>query len=182
MISNSREVEGARARRLLKVAVGKVENMDGVSPKVTFRFSEVTSDGGPVNMPWEVYLRIVGSFSIVVGERILYTEELFCIVEFAVKSNLWLKRVNEIKEDFVYTSQESEDTHLFWIRKSGAGWRIGSMSQEYEESRTFALDLLTAALSEYFNRLQNAVTEKFGKNIVDVLTWAVKRECRDLRR
>lgn len=60
--------------------------MDGVSKGVKFTFAHVTSDGSRLNEPWEVYLKIVGSFSVSVGERVLYAEESLCVVEFAIKS------------------------------------------------------------------------------------------------
>jgi hypothetical protein len=146
--------------------------MDSLSKEVVFAFADVNLDGGCLNEPWQVYLRIVGSFSVHVGKQLLYLEESFCVVEFAIKSQLWLARVNETQEDFVYTSQESEERDLFWIRQSGAGWRIGSVYQEYEEPSTFPLDLLAAALRSYFNRLQAFVAEAYGRDIVDVLSWA----------
>jgi hypothetical protein len=152
--------------------------MDSVSKEVAFAFADVKLDGGRLNEPWEVYLRIVGNFSVNVGKRVLYGEESFCLVEFAIKSQLWLARVNETQEDFVYTSQESEEPDLFWIRQSGAGWRIGSVYQEYEEPKTFPLEILVAALSSYFNRLRAFVAEAFGRDIVDVLGWAAANQVR----
>lgn len=148
------------------------EYMDGVSKEVKFTFADVTSDGSLLKDPWEVYLRIVGSFCVVVDDHLLYAEESFCVVEFATKSQLWLRRVAETQEDFVYTSQESEEAGLFWIKRSGRGWRIGSVHQEYEEPSTFDLESLATALSEYSNRLRTFVAEAFGTDIVQVLRWA----------
>jgi hypothetical protein len=152
--------------------------MDSVSEEVAFAFADVKVDGGRLKEPWQVYLRIIGRFSVHVGERVLYVEESFCVVEFAIKSQLWLARVNETQEDFIYTSQESEESDLFWIRRSGAGWRIGSVYQEYEELSTFPLELLAAALCSYFNNLRRFVTEAFGRDIVDVLGWASANQVR----
>lgn len=152
--------------------------MDGISKEVRFSFGDVSLEGGHLNEPWEVYLRIVGRFSVSVGERILYAEESFCVVEFAVKSQLWLKRVNETQEDFVYTSQESEEAGLFWIRKAGQVWRLGSAYQEYEELATFSLSSLAVALSAYFEDLQAFVTEAFDADITRLLGWAEANQVR----
>jgi hypothetical protein len=146
--------------------------MDGLSKEVRFTFYDLTSDGARLSQPWEVYLSIVGRFSVRVGERVLYAEELFCVVEFAIKSQLWLRRVKDTDEDFVYTSQESDEPSLFWIKKSREGWRLGSVYQEYEEPTTFDLDSLAAGLSAYFDRLREFVAEGFGTDIVAILRWA----------
>lgn len=91
---------------------------------------------------------------------------------------VWLKRVNETQEGFVYISQESEEPGLFWIKKAGGGWRIGSVYQEYEEVSISDLESLVAALSAYFNRLRTFVAEAFGTDIAKILGWAEANQVR----
>lgn len=152
--------------------------MDGLPKEVKFSFADVASDGVRINEPWQVYLRIVGRFSVSVGERILYQEEAFCVVEFAIKSQLWLKRVSQTQEDFIYTSQESEEPGLFWIKRFEGGRCIGSVYQEYEESNLFPFESLAAALSEYFNHLRTFVAEAFGTDLAEILAWADANQVR----
>lgn len=146
--------------------------MGSLSKEVTFSFAEVMADGDCLAEPWQVYLRVVGDFAVTVGGRALYREQHFCLVEFAINSQLWLQRVGETHEDFNYISQESDESGLVWIKKSRDGWLLGSVHQEYAESSVFELDVLRVALSAYFNELKSQVADRFGTNIGELLSWA----------
>lgn len=146
--------------------------MDCVSKEVRFSFTEIALDGGALTEPWQVYLRIVGGFSVTVGGRGLYQEQGFCLVEFAVNSKLWLEHVKETEEDFIFTSQESDESGLVWVKKVAGGWRLGSIHQEYEETSVFDLDSLRAPLCAYFDGLRKRVEECFGVDIAAVVVWA----------
>ena len=145
--------------------------MDGVSHPINFASSDIDVDGNSLAEPWQIYLRIVGSFAIKVGENILYSEQGFCLVEFGIESQLWLKRVTKTQDDFVYTSQESEELGLVWIKREGSVWRVGSVHQISAEPATFQLQEIQRALNRYFTELRNYVLRNFDVDIESLFSW-----------
>lgn len=148
--------------------------MDRVPQEVVFSFADVVADTDTLSQPWQVYLRIVGNFLMTVAGRTLYTEQGFCLVEFAIQSQLWLRQVRASGEDFVYSSQESEEMGLVWIKRDNSKWKVGSIHQEYDEPRLFDLDQLEMALVRYFDALNHEVQQKFRVDITSLFDWAAK--------
>ena len=146
--------------------------MESLASEVKIKFSKMKVDGDSVEEPWQAYLRIVGLFCVKVGDRLLYQEEEFCLVEFAVSAQIWRKGLHQKQEDFIYTSLESDESGLFWVKKVDGGWRVGSIHQEYEEALVFDLDLLATALGTFCDRLRDKVLERFGVDLNSILIWA----------
>lgn len=119
-----------------------------MEPKITFAFDNVYLESQSPLDYWMILLDVMGAFSIGVGDKILYTTELFPIVEFACYASKWASEVQVRNRDFSYIPLEA-DGEWIWIRKIASGWRIGSVFQNYEEQTVFSLENIKQALDEY---------------------------------
>ena len=114
---------------------------------------------------WEILLYIEADFFVLVNSKILYSESYFCIVEFASALFKWLEKVDETGEDFIYESMDSEEIGLVWIEANESVWRVGSVHQNHEETRTFNLDEVRNASKKFFFELSNSMLTKFNINL-----------------
>ncbi|MGH7604379.1 MAG: hypothetical protein ACRENK_10330, partial [Gemmatimonadaceae bacterium] len=98
-----------------------------------FEFRNIHFDGN-MQTRIDAILRIVGDFALWVGDRKVYQEVEFCLVEFAVALGDWLAVVSDDGPNFVYTSVESETEGLvrFTLANSG-NWRISAAYQDSQE-------------------------------------------------
>ena len=128
---------------------------------LTFHFDSLEREGA-LDEHWEILLHVIADFSILVDSKVLYCEQQFCVVEFALDISGWLNRVHRNGEDFIYTSMESEEIGLVWIKSSDSGWRIGSVHQEYEETNIFSLEEIRDAAEQFLDQLGAEMSAKFG--------------------
>ena len=138
---------------------------------LTFKFESLECDGA-LNDDWQILLRIVADFYILVDSKVLYREQQFCVVEFAVALSKWLSSVGHTGEDFIYESIESEEIGLVGVKAHGSGWRIGSVHQENEEAHTFSLEDVRTAAEAFMNQLAKEIRVKFR---VDLREFIIKR-------
>jgi len=157
--------------------------MDSVSNTLRFEFEITTNDATSLKEPQQLLLGIVGNFAVRVDEKTLYEEVEFCLVEFAMHISKWLREVTITNEDFVYESMESDEGGLVWIKRSGLGWRIGSVHQAYEEQKEFRLEEISIAVKEYSARLSEELFNKLGLAInlqaksIDELRLSTRQDC-----
>ena len=142
---------------------------ESVPVSLAFEFSDLHVDGDALSQSWQRYLRLVGRFSIAVGEIEIFSEQEFCLVEFGIQSQLWLRRAAETGEDFIYTSEESEEPGLVWIKKLDEVWHLGTIT--HVSSTQFAFDVVRSALGLYFEKLRHAVLAKYELDIVSLFSW-----------
>jgi len=140
--------------------------------KIAFVFGNVAIDGDALTAPWQRYLRIIGDFRMEVGGVPLYKEEQFCLVEFAIQSQIWAREASEEGLDFTYTSMEAEEQGLVWIRLEQGGWKVGSVFQKHTCPGLFSLEEIVVALNEYYEKLRRCCNEEFNIDIVGLFAWA----------
>jgi hypothetical protein len=147
--------------------------MDGISrkAKITFSFGNLAKDAAALAKPWEAYLRLVGEFEMEVSGEALYSEVQFCLVEFAIESQLWSRIATLNPADFTYTSIESEQPGLIWFRSERDGWKVGSAFQRYPCSEVLGFGEIVAALDDYYERLRREVRERFNLDIARLFEW-----------
>ncbi len=120
-------------------------------------FSNLHFDG-EIRSKWDVLLRIVGDFAIVTGDRQLYGEVEFCLVEFAIALANWLATATDDGPDFVYTSMESETEGLvrFTLAEFGS-WKVSAAHQHYDEVAQLTTDEVGCAARAYIQQLRGAL-------------------------
>ena len=139
-----------------------------------FKFESLERDGA-LSDDWQILLRIVADFYILVDSKVLYREQQFCVAEFAAALSKRLSIVNQTGEDFIYESMESDEVGLVWVKAHGSGWRIGSVHQEYEEAQTFSLEEVRNAAEKFMNQLAEEALAKFHINLREFIIkrWGV---------
>jgi hypothetical protein len=133
---------------------------------ISFNFKITGMNLPNLNHYWQIVLGVTGDFSISIYEKILYKEEEFCLVEFAVQASQWLRRVPRTGENFSYTSIESEDEGLVRIDKTEQGWRISAFYQEYQEDTSFSLSEISDAINNYISNLERALPVELRDKVV----------------
>jgi hypothetical protein len=138
---------------------------------ITFSFEDLAKDSRQLVSPWEIYLRVVASFGIIVSGTLVYSEQQFCVVESANESQIWSRAAAGDPVDFIHTSMESEGRELVWIRRESDGWRAGSAIQKVESAETFSFGEIVAALDDYCERLRKSVKDAFDTDIARLFEW-----------
>jgi hypothetical protein len=146
-----------------------------VPSRIELRWRDLLQEVPTLREPHDLFLHVVATFSVAVNHQVIYEEELFSVVEFAIISQTWSSEVSLTQEDFVYTSMEAEEEGLVWFRKQADGWRVGSIFQQRE--CTLALDLgeIQSSLDEYYASLRGAIKKQFALDIKDLFVWRGKR-------
>lgn len=145
--------------------------MDSIpSQKIRIYFENLKLEPSffPFKEDWQIQLGVVGKFSIHINDKELYEEVDFCLVEFAVQVCEWLNEAYR-RDDFIYTSVESDEAGLVWIKKSDGMWRIGSVHQEYEELRLFKLDEIDSSLKLFVENLIDAIPHQLKDKILRIM-------------
>jgi hypothetical protein len=147
--------------------------MDSFSSQepVVFSYRNLLHEGSALVEPWEVYLQIVADFEVSVMGRIIYSEKLFPVVEFAVQSQAWLINVAQNAQDFVFSSMESEDQGLVWIKACDSEWLVGSVFEEAEPSSPVQLIAIQSALDNFYMSLRSDVRARFQADIASLFAW-----------
>jgi len=136
---------------------------------LAFQFDSLERDGA-LDEYWQLLLHVVADFSILIDSKVLYCEHQFCVVEFAVALSKWLNRAHQTGEDFIYTSMESEDVGLVWIKSNDPGWCVGSVYQEYEEANIFDLGEIMNAAEKFLGQLEAEASAKLGRGLREFIS------------
>lgn len=146
--------------------------MDGVPCQIEigFHFDSLKLDPSfnPFDEDWQIELGIVGDFFIRVDGKTLYQESGFCLVEFAVSVSKWLSLGDGV-QDFTYTSIESDEAGLVWIKQYGDKWKLGSVHQEYNELCLFKLDQIRLAVQTYIKNLIHYVPTHLKSKVFKII-------------
>jgi len=149
--------------------------MDSISGKrtetIAFEFSELSTDRPTLVEPWEVYLGIVGTFKVVSADKIIFSEQMFTVLELAVEMRLWQEYDKRLNVDFIYRSMETDEIGLVWVkRQADDGWVVGSTQNPVRSGVLTDVELDRAILS-FYSGLRRAVRREFDINIDETLAW-----------
>lgn len=134
---------------------------------IEFCFENLRIDGDALETDWDLLLRLVAEFSIVMPPAPipLYREEEFCVVEFAMQVTQWLAHVRRDASDFSYNSAESDEADLVSIRKRHDRWRVTALNQDYVEDRLLSIDEIETAIRVFVTRLTEEAQRKFKLDV-----------------
>ncbi len=105
---------------------------------IEIRFSGAHVDRPVIRSRFDLLLGVVALIEIWIGNRLLYREEEFPIVELRAALTEWLAVGFLSRQDFEFQSMESDEVGLLWLRHDPLGWRIGSIHQEFPAVDTLA--------------------------------------------
>lgn len=141
--------------------------MDGVPSQVMFSFKRLRSTVDDPAAPWQLLLRVVADFAVVIEGRQFYTESEFPVIEFASQAAKWLRSGGR---DFIYVSMESvEDPLLAFYLLTGDQFRVYSPHQKFEPMAIVDGEELRAALVSFNEDLSLSVGSELALKIDAVL-------------
>jgi hypothetical protein len=146
-----------------------------VPSRIEFRWRDLSQEVPTLREPHDLFLHVVATFSVVVNHQVIYEEELFAVVEFAINSQRWSSEAGLTQEDFVYTSMDAEEEGLVWFRKQSDGWRVGSVFQQCDCTLALELREIQSSIDEYYASLRGAIKKQFGRDIKELFDWSGKR-------
>ena len=142
--------------------------MDSLSNKVTIEFSNLAADIPAVLEPYEALLNIVADFSVTVDTNLVYDEQLFPVVEFAIESHRWARQL-VVKNDFVFASIEAQGP-LLWIKRSQHSWIVGSdICNSRSPAVTF--DDIKKGINDFYKKLNVEVKKRFTYDLNSLEDW-----------
>lgn len=141
--------------------------MDSVSSQVMFSFERLRSTVDDPKASWQLMLRVVADFVVVIEGRQFYTESAFPVIEFASQAAKWLRGGGR---DFLYVSMESaEEPLLAFYQLTDDRFRVYSPHQMLETMATVDGEKLRGALMSFNEELSRRVGSELGLNIEAVL-------------
>ncbi len=120
----------------------------------------------PVATADDLILGYVGDFRIVTTRGRIYGESNFPCIEFVREVAAWLEQ--DSASDFEYDSSEAAEPGLVWIRRAGAGWRVGSIHQDEIEMSAYSKGEIRSAVKDLVRSISLRGTES-GLEVKDVL-------------
>ena len=106
---------------------------------IEFRLTDLRAEG-PLASLADAFVRVTADLAIVVDGRVVYSEVDFPVVELAAALVQWCELPACGRADFEFDSMSTPEPGWVWIRREGAGWRVGSMHEEYPEMLEFTTD------------------------------------------
>lgn len=134
---------------------------------IDFRFTNLVSEGRPIGTE-DLLVRAGADFEIVVGERVLYFEIDFPVIELAAALAHWSDVAAPLDADFEFDSMSAPEPGWVQIRRESAGWRLGSLHQEYPEMGVFTTDEVESAVRRFTRSLARASREQLN---LDLKEW-----------
>jgi hypothetical protein len=139
---------------------------------IEIRFTQPTLERTGVWDAFDLLLGVVAVLEIAVCGRLLYREESFPIVELRAQLMRWLDGSLGKRQDFEFQSMEHDEPGLVWLRwVPEGGWRIGSIHQEYAETRAFTDDLIDQAVRRFTDAVDNWLRRELHVHIDDFLSF-----------
>lgn len=104
---------------------------------------------------FDLLLGVCADLALQTEGRLLYSEPDFPVTELAVQLNAWAAGGPESGEDFEFSSMESDESGLVWFRRSGAGYRVGSLYQEFPAMAVHAPAAVRSTIERFVTDLRN---------------------------
>lgn len=143
------------------------QDMDGAPSQVMFSFNRLRSTVDDPNASWQLLLRVVADFVVVIEGRQFYSECDFPVIEFATQAARWLRSSGP---DFLYVSMESaEEPLLAFYQLPDDQFRVCSPHQEFEALGTVDRGKLRDALVSFNEDLKRSVGTELDLKIDAVL-------------
>lgn len=139
--------------------------------KITFQNLHLD---GPIKNRWDYLIRNVGDISIILDGELVYWEEEFCLVEFAVQTVEWLCVLASKGEDFSYSSLEHESPSMIAFVRVGLDWKMLIHGENCSNSRMLDDIEICIAFSVFVTKIRQEYIHKF--DIYDLIQDVSIRE------
>ena len=143
-------------------SVRRRESVEAIELNELGFWFQLTPPEGPLETDRHRLLNVVADFKLVVGQRIIFSEANFPIIELAIQLDRWLGSVTESHTEFVYTSLESGIIGIIRVAPGVEGWHVGSVFAEFADSTPFPLEEVVTAARSYITAVEEAVLAEYG--------------------
>lgn len=141
--------------------------MDGIPNQVKFSFKRLRTTVDDPKASWQLLLRVVADFVVIIEGRQFYIESDFPVVEFASQAAKWLR---DGGCGFLYVSMESaEDPLIAFYRLTDDQFQVYSPHQQFEATATIGREKLRGALMSFNEDLSRSVCSELSLKIDAVL-------------
>ncbi|EHR62593.1 DUF7878 domain-containing protein [Saccharomonospora cyanea] len=131
---------------------------------IRIRYTGLTT--ADLNPEWtalgELFVHVEADISIWDGERELYSEILFPVLELASRVHDWTRVDSVDREDFELDSLSFEETGVVRIVRFGPGWSLGSVHEPGRWSGRYSLEEVDAAVLPFVRRVRAEAEAKVG--------------------
>lgn len=116
---------------------------------------------------FDLALGVEATLALTVGDRLIYTEPMFPIVELRQALIAWMPTATA---DFEFMSMESDEPGLIWLRRQPSGlWRAGSILQDDIATQELDAAEVVDGCAEFVARVDGWVRDELGVEVSDVL-------------
>jgi hypothetical protein len=136
---------------------------------ITFELHNLRFERSDPTDRFDLLLGVCADLVLQTEGRTLYSEPDFPVIELAAQLIGWCHRGLENGDDFEFTSMESDETGLVWFRRTGAGYRVGSLYQEFPAMSVHDPAAVRAATARLVAQLRERTKDELGIDIDPVL-------------
>lgn len=130
-------------------------------------FADATFTRADVHDRFDLTLGVEATLALAVGNRLIYTEPMFPIVELRQALSTWMPTSNT---DFEFISMESDEPGLIWFRRQPSGlWRAGSIHQDDIATQELDTADVFDGCADFVTRVDGWVRDALGVEVSDVL-------------
>jgi hypothetical protein len=133
------------------------------------RFSDARKERSVIRDKFDLFLGIVATLEVWIGDRLLYREEMFPIVELRAALESWQGDAFAAQSDFEFQSMESDEVGLVWLRHVANGWRLGSTHQEFPELAKLTDGEVAALTDRFIENVDQWVLEHYNVRVSSFL-------------
>ena len=132
---------------------------------IALLFRNLHFDGDTPITDWEILLRVVADFTIVIDGHKFYEESEFCVVEFAMQIREWVESLGKRETDFSYDSLESDERGLVRLERTDRGWTLIARDQLRMTDRLLSTEEVVHAVNAFTNSLRRETLDRFQIDI-----------------
>ena len=136
---------------------------------ITFELDNLRFERSDPTDRFDLLLGVCADLVLQTDGRTLYSEPDFPVTELAVQLMVWSHQGLENGEDFEFSSMESDETGLVWFRWTGAGFRVGSLYQEFPAMSVHGPEAVRSATERFVSLLRERAKDELGIDIDPVL-------------
>jgi hypothetical protein len=130
-------------------------------------FADSTFARADAHNRFDLALGVEATLALTVGGRLIYTEPMFPIVELRQALSAWMPHTGE---NFEFTSMESDEPGLIWIRRQPSGlWRAGSIHQDDIATQELDTAEVVHGCADFVGRVDGWVRNELGVEVKNVL-------------
>lgn len=130
-------------------------------------FADATFTRTDVHDRFDLTLGVEATLALTIGDRLIYTEPMFPIVELRQAISAWMPTIST---DFEFISMESDEPGLIWFRRQPSGlWRAGSIHQDDIATQELDTADVLVGCADFVTRIDGWVRDALGVAVSDVL-------------